>query len=428
MGLATARNLQKVGLPFRGFELHTDVGGLWDIDNPHSTLYETAHLISSRRMTEFAEFPMGEGAPYPHHRELRAYFRAYADHFGLRAQYAFGRRVTRVAPEPDGTWTVRHESTDRGDVMTERVAGVLIANGTLHHPNRPAIPGRFSGRVMHAAEYKAATQFTGERVLVVGCGNSGADIAVDAVHHARSVDLSVRRGYYFLPKFLLGRPTDTLGGAVRLPRALKQYLDGLLVRVVMGKPSAYGLPDPDYRMYESHPVINSLVLHHLGQGDITPRGALADSDGETVTFADGSRGAYDTILLATGYQLHYPFIERSLLHWAEGAPAPALYLNAMHPTSDTLFVMGMLEAAGLGWEGRNQQAELVALYLRQLQDGAASAQALQAIKRRGVDVRVRGGYRYLAVDRMGYYVHKASYQRMVHRHIAALRKDLRRSV
>src|SRR5690554_5073138 len=90
MGLACARNLQKVGIPCVGFELHSDVGGLWDIDNPHSTMYESAHLISSKRMTEFAEFPMADSvAPYPHHSEMRQYFRDYADHFGLRELYEF---------------------------------------------------------------------------------------------------------------------------------------------------------------------------------------------------------------------------------------------------------------------------------------------------------------------------------------------------
>jgi len=424
MGLATARNLQRMELPFRGFELHTDVGGLWDIANPHSTLYESAHLISSRRMTEFAEFPMAPGPAYPHHTELRAYFQRYADRFALRDRYTFGRRVVAVTPSPTGGWSIRHEATAGGDAAEETVTGVLIANGTLHQPNRPSLPGPFAGRVLHAAEYKSPSVFADQRVLIVGCGNSGADIAVDAVHQARSVDLSIRRGYYFLPKFIMGRPTDTLGGAIRLPRTLKQTLDALLVRVVMGRPSDYGLPDPDYRMYESHPVINSLVLHHLGQGDITPRPEIASINGHTVTFRDGRQGDYDLILLATGYQLHFPFIDRSHLNWAPGTPAPSLYLNAFHPTDDTLFVMGMLEAAGLGWEGRNQQAALVALYLRQLQAGAASARAFQQRKRQGTDASVRGGYRYLAVERMGYYVHKGSYQRIVSRHLAALRRDL----
>ncbi len=81
-------------LPFQGFEAHTDVGGLWNIGNPRSTVYESAHLISSKRMTEFTEFPMADSvADYPSHRELLAYFQAFADHFDLRHHFRFGVRV-----------------------------------------------------------------------------------------------------------------------------------------------------------------------------------------------------------------------------------------------------------------------------------------------------------------------------------------------
>ncbi|MCH8542040.1 MAG: NAD(P)-binding domain-containing protein [Alcanivorax sp.] len=425
MGLATARNLDKYGIPFIGFELNADVGGLWDIDNPHSTMYETAHLISSKRMTEFTEFPMKEEvAPYPHHAELREYFRDYAKHFDLYRHYEFNTRV--LAVERDGAgWLI---STRRGDeVSTRRFDGLLIANGTLHHPNMPALPGEFAGRLMHASEYRTPSVFDGKRVLVVGCGNSGADIAVDAVHHASKVDLSVRRGYYFLPKFLLGKPTDTLGGKLKLPRRVKQWLDGLMIRTVMGKPSQYGLPDPDYRMYESHPVMNSLILHHLGHGDIHARRDIAQIDGHTVTFTDGEQADYDLILMATGYKLHYPFIDRDELNWPRTAGAPQLYLNVFHPEYDNLFMMGMIEAAGLGWEGRNEQAELVALYIRQLAAGAPSALKLKEIKRREAENTLDGGYAYLKLDRMAYYVHKDTYRTAVHKHISSLRGDLVRT-
>lgn len=418
MGLAAARTLQKHGLDFVGFEQHSDVGGLWDIANPHSTVYESAHLISSKRMTEFAEFPMRtEVAPYPQHHELKRYFRDFAAHFGLKEKYEFSTKVTRLERAPGGGWMITTERD--GASRTRAVQAVLIATGTLHHPNQPPLPGTFSGRVMHSAEYKSPETFRDKRVLVVGCGNSGADIAVDAVRHARSVDLSVRRGYWFLPKFLKGKPIDTFGGLITLPRPLKQRLDGLLVRLVVGKPSDYGLPDPDHRLYESHPVMNSLVLHHLAHGDITPRGDLASVDGPRVTFADGSRGEYDVILQATGYSLHYPFIDRAALNWPSG-PAPQLYLNAFHPTDDSLFLLGMIEASGLGWQGRYEQAELVALYLKGLRDAHPAAKVLQAEKRLKAHEREVGGFRYLALDRMAYYVHKASYLKSLRRHVRAL--------
>ena len=421
MGLATARNLKKYHIPFVGFELHADVGGLWDIDNPHSTMYESAHLISSRRMTEYAEFPMGDGAPYPHHSELRQYFRDYAKHFDLYADYRFNTRVVSVAPNDDGSWSLT--SAKDGVEKTENFDGVLIANGTLHEPNMPSLPGEFEGELMHSAQYCSADVFANKRVLVVGCGNSACDIAVDAVHRASSVDISVRRGYYFLPKFIAGRPTDTLGGKTPLPRAMKQKVDAAMVRMVVGKPSDYGLPDPDYKMYESHPVINSLVLHHLGHGDIRARSGIDSVNGKTVTFSDAHQQDYDLILMATGYLLHYPFIDKALLNWRDG-DAPSLYLNCFHPQRDNLFLMGMIEATGLGWEGRNEQAEMVALYIRQLRDGKASATALQSRIRQFGGERLDGGYNYLKLERMAYYVHKDSYRKALKQHTASLRADL----
>jgi len=307
-GLAAARQLQRHGIPFVGFELHSDVGGLWDISNPHSTLYESAHLISSKGMTQFDEFPMAEEVPpYPHHRQIGQYFRDYAERFGLRQHYQFSTRVLRVERQEQG-WRLLSECA--GQQREWRFEGVLIANGTLHQPNQPTLPGTFTGELLHSSAYKNAEIFAGKRVLVIGCGNSACDIAVDAVHRAKSVDLSVRRGYHFLPKFILGKPTDTFGGAIKLPRRLKQLVDGLLVRALVGKPSQYGLPDPDYRLYESHPVMNSLVLHHIGHGDIRPRGDMRAVDGRQVTFANGERGEYDLILQATGYKLESPTAHR----------------------------------------------------------------------------------------------------------------------
>ncbi|SDU32539.1 flavin-containing monooxygenase [Halopseudomonas salegens] len=422
MGLAAARNLQKLDIPFVGFDLHSDVGGLWDIDNPHSTMYDSAHLISSKRMTEFAEFPMRDDvAAYPHHSEMRQYFRDYAEHFGLKEHYEFNTRVLDLAPDGDG-WLLTSERN--GEQQQRRFDGILIANGTLHTPNRPSVPGDFNGQLMHSAEYRSPEVFKGKRVLILGCGNSGADIAVDAVHQAAKVDMSLRRGYYFIPKFVKGRPVDTLGGKIKLPRPLKQRLDAALIRFLVGKPSDYGLPDPDYRMYESHPVMNSLILHHLGHGDITPRRDIARIDGQTVHFTDGESADYDLILMATGYQLDYPFIQRQHLNWPSEQDAPQLYMNVFHPEHHNLFMLGMIEASGLGWEGRNQQARLVALYIQHQLAKSAAASSFNHLKRERASQAIDGGYDYIKLARMAYYVNKDAYLATLKHHIDELEQAL----
>lgn len=412
-GLAGARCLQKNGIAFQGFEAHGDVGGLWNIGNPRSTVYESAHLISSKRMTEFTEFPMGDDvADYPSHRELLDYFRGFAEHFGLRAHYRFHTRVLKAEPVSDAPDTLWRLTTQTDDAAPETALykGVVIANGTLAEPNLPRFEGSFDGEIWHTSQYKSATQLTGKRVLIVGAGNSGCDIAVDAVHHARSVDISVRRGYYFVPKYVFGKPADSVGGKLKLPPWLKQRIDSTILKWFTGDPVRFGFPKPDYRMYESHPVVNSLVLYHIGHGDVGVRPDIARLEGRTVHFKDGSARDYDLILTATGYKLHFPFMDHALLNWQ--GMAPSLYLNIFAPRFDRLAVLGMVEASGLGWQGRYEQAELVARYLKALDAGAPQAAALKAAKA-GPPPDLSGGYRYLKLERMAYYVHKDTYRKAV---------------
>lgn len=415
MGLACAKVLLEQGVAFEGFELHSDVGGLWDIEGPHSTMYDSAHLISSRTMTEFADFPMADDvADYPSHRVLARYFRDFADHFDLRRQYRFGAEVLRCEPLDDA-WTVRWR--DQDGEHEGRYGGVIIANGTLSEPNMPSFEGEFGGDLIHSARYRHPEQLAGKRVLVVGGGNSGCDIVVDAVHHAASTDLSMRRGYHFVPKYVFGKPADTLGGAIRLPIWLKRRVDGTILRWFAGDPQRLGFPAPDHKLYESHPVVNSMVLFHAGHGDIGIRPDIARLDGSAVQFTDGTRRDYDLIVAATGYKLHYPFIDRALLNW-QGA-APHLFLNCLHPRRDDLFVMGMIEATGLGWQGRHEQAELVARYIKGLRTGSAAAAAIRKEKAEGF-ARITGGLHYIDLPRMAYYVERASYRKAVTRRIAAL--------
>ncbi|GAC18486.1 flavin-containing monooxygenase [Paraglaciecola arctica] len=405
MGLCTVRRLKEQGIEVIGLEANSDVGGLWDIDSPTSTMYDSAHLISSKKMTEFDDFPMAESvATYPRHDQLKKYFQEYANHFDLNSHYRFGCWVEKVECEGNN-WRIVYRQNDQTHELL--ASGLLLANGTLHHPNEVTFKGQFSGQMMHSSEYRSADVFADKRVLIVGCGNSGCDIAVDAVHRAKSVDMVVRRGYYFLPKFIAGRPTDTLGGKIRLPNRLKQALDGLLVKLISGKPSCYGLPDPDYRMYESHPVVNSLFLHHIGHGDITVRPNIETLTPDGAMFSNGEQGEYDLILQATGYKLHYPFIEKQHLNWHKDAPQ--LYLNVFNPLHNNLFVMGMVEASGLGWQGRDNQAQLVAKVIRLQQDNPKAAELFFNKVKTKSGIRVDGGMHYLELERMAYYVHKATY-------------------
>ncbi|PRZ03418.1 flavin-binding monooxygenase-like protein [Isoptericola sp. CG 20/1183] len=431
-GLAAARALDRAGLDLVGYEAHDDVGGLWDIDNPRSTVYDSAHLISSRTTTQFDELPMDSSADYPGHRELLRYFRTYADVFDLRRHYRFGTRVVAVEPADDDAsgasgWHV-HSTGPDGATTVEHVGHVVIANGTLAEPNVPTFDGDLTAELLHSSEYRSADVFAGKRVLVVGGGNSGCDIAVDAVHRAASVDLSVRRGYWFVPRYLLGRPTDTLNQGRPLPAKIKQAVDSRVLMLLNGDPQRFGFPAPDHKIYESHPVVNSLVLQHAGQGDLKVRQDIRRFDGDTVDFVDGTTGTYDLVLLATGYRLDYPFVDPKHLAWdgPGSGGAPELFCNIVPPSFNGLFVVGMLEASGIGWQGRAEQAELVARLLAAqaaADDGdVAARERVEAFRRRvaGRWPDLTGGYRYLGLERMSYYVNKDAYRRTVRGYVRDL--------
>lgn len=413
-GLAGARNLKKRGIPFDGCDVHSAVGGLWNIENPQSTMYESAHLISSKTMTEFLEFPMkDEVADYPSHRDMCEYFKDFAEHFHLNEHFRFKMKVKKLDHLKDeNLWRVTFEN---GQV--DKYKGIIIANGTLSEPNVPKFKGEFTGEFIHSAKYKSADIFKDKRVLIIGAGNSGCDIAVDAIHSAKKVDMSVRRGYYFVPKYILGKPADAIGGKVNLPYYLKQRVDAALLKVFIGDPTRFGFPKPDYKLYESHPIVNSLILHYLGHGDIKIKADIEEFSGKTVKFKDGTKEDYDLILLSTGYKLHYPFIDRELLNW-KGA-SPELYLNIFHPEFNNLFMLGMVEAAGLGWEGRYEQAELIASFIENYEKSSPKlSQFMRKKKENNEDLS--GGLNYLKLDRMAYYVHKDTYRRKIRENIEEL--------
>lgn len=424
-GLSAARALQKAGIDFDGFEASRGVGGLWDIQNPRSTMYESAHLISSRTTTEFAEFPMRTTADYPSHRELIAYFRDFADRFGLTERFRFDTKVTSLERTDDGGWMLEATGpaadSGAGERVKQRYDGVILANGTLAEPNVPAFRGEFAGELLHTSAYKSASQLTGKRVLIIGAGNSGCDIAVDAVHHAASVDMSVRRGYYFVPRYLFGKPSDTLNQGRPLPARIKQFVDTRVLRAFTGDPVRFGFPKPDYKIYESHPIVNTLILNHLGQGDLRIVPDIDRFDGRTVHFRGRSSAEYDTVILATGYKLDYPFVDRSALAWT--GMAPRLYLNAFTPSFNGLYVMGMIEASGIGWQGRYEQAELIAAYLAALERHPDRAAAFRRKVSDEPWPDLTGGYHYLGLERMSYYVNKDAYRGAVRAATRMLKTD-----
>jgi hypothetical protein len=415
-GLAAARHLQAGSIPFELVEREQDVGGLWDASLPHSPVYRSAHLISSKPLTEFPDFPMPRDYPdYPDHAQALDYLRSYADAFGLYRSIHFGRTVERAERGEGGEWKVTF-----GNGETRLYSGLIVASGIHWVPNVPEVPGTFDGECIHSSRYKTPEIFRNKRVLVVGAGNSGCDIAVEAGQHAARTFLSVRRGYHYIPKYAFGRPIDQVGEIglrLHLPLFIRRPLNQLLLRIVVGRPDQFGLPRPDHKLLESHPIVNSQILQSLGQGDIHPKADLQELRGREVLFKDRTTELIDLIVYATGYRVSFPFLAPQHLNSTDGRPN--FYLHVFHPTCDDLFIVGMIQPDSGVWRLMDLQARAVARYIAATRSNGAGLRKVRSLKR-GPPPDLGGGIRYVASDRHRYEVEHSSYGRRLKKLIGLL--------
>ncbi|MEU1183162.1 NAD(P)/FAD-dependent oxidoreductase [Streptomyces sp. NPDC005820] len=396
-GLAVARALTERDLPYTHIERHTGPGGLWDIDNPGSPMYESAHFISSRTLSGFGGYPMPDHfADYPPHRQILAYLTSFAEAYGLRERIEFGTEVHGVAKNADGTWTVT-----RADGRESVHGQVVMCTGSQWHPNIPRLPGDFAGEIRHTVTYRSADELRGRRVLVVGAGNSGLDIACDAARAADHAVISMRRGYWFIPKHLFGRPVDVIAaGGPHLPMWLQQKLFGTLLRIVNGDPRRLGLQRPDHKLFETHPAINSMLLHHLQHGDVTAKPGIARTDGRTVHFTDGSSDDFDLILLATGYVHKVPAAQK----YFGDEQHPDLYLSSFSREHEGLFGVGFVETNSGAYQLFDTQAQLIASYIRDARSGLPTAERFARMIRSDRP-DLTGGLKFVDSPRHTGYVH-----------------------
>jgi cation diffusion facilitator CzcD-associated flavoprotein CzcO len=361
-GIAAAKSLLEAGLrDITIFDKNDRVGGNWVYDpRPgHSSVYETAHSISSRRLSQFDAFPMPPEYPdFPSHGQLQHYFASYAERFGVTHLVRFGTEVKSADPRSDGRWVVA--SSGPAGERTQTFDFLMVANGHHWDPQMPRYPGEFAGEFLHAHFYKSAAPFAGKRVLVIGGGNSACDIAVETSRISQWTGISMRRGYYIFPKFLFGRPVDVMGSKIRrLPRPLRQKLAKAVLLTVQGTNRRYGLPAPDHEPLEQHPTLNSELLYAIRHGRVHPRPDISRFEGKFVHFVDGRSAEFDAVVAATGYKMSFPFFDPSLIDFSQAAEVP-LYLNVFHPRHRSLYFIGLVQPVGCIWPLSEMQARIVA--------------------------------------------------------------------
>lgn len=405
-GLSIARALKLRGIAYEQFERHSDVGGLWDLANPGSPMYQSAHFISSRNTSGFFDFPMPSNYPdYPSNRQILAYTRSFARTFGLYDAIRFNTGVEHVDQDGD-RWRVQLPGGE-----TRQYQAVICATGVNWSPRLPRHPGAFNGEIRHSVSYKTPDEFRGKRVLVIGAGNSGADIACDAAAHADAAFISVRRGYHFIPKHIFGVPADEFGEkGPQLPMWLERPLFGALLKMLVGNVTRWGLPKADHKLFESHPLLNTQLLHYLQHGDIRAKGDVAGFDGDEVVFKDGSRERIDLVLYATGYDMKIPYLDETYFDWAGGRPQ--MYLTAFNRKHRNLFGVGYLEINSSAYTLFDRISHMVAQYLADQQDQPQRAAAFEQLIREDHPV-LSGPLKMVDSDRHKGYLDAATYKRYI---------------
>ncbi len=304
-GLAAAACLRAQGVSFEVLEASERVGNAW------FEHYERLHLHTVRDQSHLPFAPMPRSYPrYPSRDQVAAYLAWYAERFDVHPR--FGQHATRIEADADA-WVV---TTRAGD--TFRAPSVVVATGLNRVPHTPRWPGLDGCAIpsIHSRDYRTAEPFAGRRVLVVGMGNTGAEIALDLAEHGARPSLSVRGPVNIVRRDTLGRPVQLTSLLLdRLPHRLGDAVGSALQTLTVGDLSRFGIARPhvpparQLRETGQTPVIDVGTLALVKRGAIAIFPGIERFESERAVFADGRSEAFDQIVLATGYE---PAIDRLL--------------------------------------------------------------------------------------------------------------------
>lgn len=353
-GLAIARTLRRRNVPFVCIDRAGGVGGLWrqpSTDEPGPG-YRSLHLNTSQKITAFADAPMPSDYPrHPRHDQIRDYLVDYANAHELTAHMEFDSDVVRVSRNKNSTWEVITADRSTGAERRRRFRHVVVASGHQWDPVRPGpdIPGAdsFPGEQLHTFDYSTPLDHLDKRVVVVGFGNSAADLAVELSRIAQKTILSFRRSLHVVPKTLMGIPIDEIATTKwwsRLTFTEQQRLIKLLLRIIRGKLTDFGIPKPDHKLFTGPLTISDDLLSRISHGDISVKPAIKGFDGSTARFTDGTCEEVDTVVYCTGYHISFPFLPADCAFTSTGQVA--LYQRVVPPGQGGLYFAGLLKPVG----------------------------------------------------------------------------------
>lgn len=363
-GLASIKNCLEVGLEPTCFERSDDLGGVWrfteHVEEGRASLYKSVVSNSSKEMSCYSDFPFPKHYPnYVPNSCFLDYLRMYADHFHLLQCIRFKTKVCSINKSPDfsvtGKWEVVTEREGKQEVAT--FDAVMVCIGFLTIPNQPrdSFPGikTFKGEYFHSRQYKHPDIFKDKRVLVIGMGNSGTDIAVEASHVAKKVCLSTTGGSWVMSRIGdSGYPGDMLfltrfNNFIRnlLPTSLATRLLAMKMNNWFNHTN-YGVIPRD-RTQLREPVINDELPGRIITGKVFIRPSIKEVRAHSVLYCDmPEEEPMDIIVLATGYTFAFPFLDETVVKVEKGQASLYKYIFPAHLPKPTLAVIGLIKPLG----------------------------------------------------------------------------------
>ncbi|XP_038166712.1 flavin-containing monooxygenase 5 [Arvicola amphibius] len=362
-GLACIKCCLEEGLEPVCFERSDDIGGLWRFqesrEEGRASIYKSVVINTSKEMMCFSDYPIPDHYPnFMHNSQVLEYFRMYAKEFDLLKYIQFKTTVCSVKKQPDfstsGQWMVTTECG--GKKQADVFDGVLVCTGhhTDAHLPLESFPGieKFKGKYFHSRDYKNPVEFTGKRVIIIGIGNSGGDLAVEISHTAKQVFLSTRRGTWVLNRVgKHGYPIDMLISS-RLTYYLSKICsssikNGYLERQMNQRfnHEMFGLK-PKHRALSQHPTVNDELPNRIISGLVKVKGNVKEFTETAAIFEDDSReDDIDVVIFATGYNFSFPFLEDSVKVVKNRV---SLYKKVFPPNLEkpTLAIIGLIQPLG----------------------------------------------------------------------------------
>lgn len=406
-GLTAIKACKEQGLIPICYEWTKNIGGLWryredDIHGLGSVMRSTI-INSSKEMSSFSDFPPPKEYPnYMHNSKMIRYIELYAKQFDLVRHVEFEQEVKDISQAPDfettGRWVVTVQKVGSEEPRKEVFDGVMVCAGHHVFPIIPKFPGQdeFQGRIIHTHSYKKPNGYDDKKVLVVGVGNSGGDVAVELSNIASQVYLSTRRGCWVIHRVgPNGRPLDTC----YMKRSLNVFFNWLpypiVCSIVERKMNSrfdhelYRLK-PEHHIFGQHPMVNDALPNRILSGTVEVRGDVNRFTAKGVIFeGESEETEVNEVVLATGYKIYFPYLSKDIVEVDDNKVE--LYQFAIPPRlkHKTLILIGLGQPVGALFPISELQSRIFALHMADKIQLPSEEDMLADIKKKDIEMKKR---------------------------------------